>query len=126
MNYYKNADYTVKNDIVRKNGRVYDDNIYSFDIETTSVFLSAKNEISDFDYSKKPENYTDLDKIGFMYIWQFSINSDVYYGRTVPELIEFLTALKKNIIATKIVYVHNLGFEFQFLRNFIDDFDVFA
>ena len=126
MNYYKNADYTVKNDIVRKNGRVYDDNIYSFDIETTSVFLSAKNEISDFDYSKKPEYYTDLDKIGFMYIWQFSINSDVYYGRTVPELIEFLTALKKNIIGTKIVYVHNLGFEFQFLRNFIDDFEVFA
>lgn len=126
MNYYKSADYTVENDLVRKNGRVYDDNIYSFDIETTSVFLSAKNEISDFDYSKKPEYYTDLDKIGFMYIWQFSINSDVYYGRTVPELIEFLTALKKNIIGTKIVYVHNLGFEFQFLRNFIDDFDVFA
>ena len=54
MNYYKNADYTVKNDIVRKNGRIYDDNIYSFDIETTSIFLSAKNDIIDFDYSKKP------------------------------------------------------------------------
>ena len=126
LNYYKSADYIIKNDIVRKNGRIYDDNIYSFDIETTSIFLSAKNDIIDFDYSKKPEYYADFDKIGFMYIWQFSINSDVYYGRTVPELIEFLTALKKNIIATKIVYVHNLGFEFQFLRNFIDDFEVFA
>ena len=126
MNYYKSSEYTVKNDIVKKNGRVYDDNIYTFDIETTSVFLSSKNAVSDFDYSKKPEYYTDLEKIGFMYIWQFSINSDVYYGRTVPELIEFLTALKKNIIGTKIVYVHNLGFEFQFLRNFINDFDVFA
>ena len=126
MNYYKSSEYTVKNDIVKKNGRVYDDNIYTFDIETTSVFLSSKNAVSDFDYSKKPEYYTDLEKIGFMYIWQFSINSDVYYGRTVPELMEFLTALKKNIIGTKIVYVHNLGFEFQFLRNFINDFDVFA
>lgn len=55
---------------------------------------------------------------GTMYIWMFGINDKVYYGRTYKELyyflnrIEFYTTYEK-----KIVYVHNLAFEFNWLRN---------
>ena len=126
MIYYKDGDYTVQNVLVNRRGRLYDDNIYTLDIETTSIFEDQDGHIIDFNYKKKPDFYKDLNKMGFMYVWQFSINADVYYGRTWPEFVEFLTALKSNIQGRMIIYVHNLGFEFQFLRNVIDDFEVFA
>ena len=48
-----------------------------------------------------------------MYIWMFSINKDVYYGRTWDEFIEFLNRLELFNDKKKIVFVHNLSFEFQ-------------
>ena len=126
MTFYEDFDYSkIENCPVFSAGRVYDNNIYTFDIETTSVF-SRDGQTFLFDASKKPDYYKDCDKCGFMYIWQFSINSDVVYGRTWEQFTDFLTALKNNILGELIIYVHNLAFEFQFLRNVITDFEVFA
>jgi hypothetical protein len=126
MVYYKDFNYTIKTKVYRERGKFYDDNIYTFDIETTSVYVFPDGRSEIFDFQKEPKYYDEAEKCGFMYIWQFSINDKVVYGRTWEEFIEFFTALSKNIVGTFFIYVHNLAFEFQFLRNVIKDFTVFA
>lgn len=59
----------------------------------------------------------------------FGINDTIYYGRTWEELYNFLEKIEiftysQNV--TKIVYVHNLAFEFQFLRNIFNFKNVLA
>lgn len=85
--------------------------VASFDIETTS-------------YSKDDED------IAFMYIWQFAIEDVVIYGRTWEQYFEFIEKLKNigNITPETqlIIWVHNLSFEFQFIRKLIEWQKVFA
>ena len=52
-----------------------------------------------------------------MYIWMFSINEEVYYGRTWEELKSFLMRLDYYNNSKKIVFIHNLAFEFQYLKS---------
>ena len=56
-------------------------------------------------------------KCSCMYIWMFGINDTVYYGRTWNEFKDFIKLLDKNVSELKYVYVHNLGFEFQYLKS---------
>ena len=124
MTYYKNFDYSkLKFSIYTHFQKLYDDNIYSFDLETTSVFYDG-TRIFKFDYNLSNEAYSCFEPLGYMYIWQFSINENVIFGRTWNEFIEFLTALTQKSYGIIIIYVHNLAFEFQFLRNVINDFEV--
>ena len=85
--------------------------VSSFDIETTS-------------YSKDGED------IAFMYIWQFALENYVIYGRTWEEYFNFMDKLKDvgNISSEQqlIIWVHNLPFEFQFIRKMIEWKKVFA
>ena len=73
----------------------------AFDIETSSF-------------------YQDGEKVGIMYEWTFGIFGAVVIGRTWEEFEVFMAALAKelNLNSRKrlIVYVHNLAYEFQFLR----------
>lgn len=85
--------------------------VASFDIETTS-------------YSSNGED------MAFMYIWQFSIENYVIYGRTWEEYFDFIDNLQKvGDVSSKqnlIIWVHNLSFEFQFIRKMIEWSKVFA
>ncbi|WP_457848403.1 hypothetical protein, partial [Staphylococcus aureus] len=78
-----------------------------FDIETTSY--------------KQGE-----DKAAFMYIWMIGIghNTGVYYGRTWEELknLCLFLQLELNLSESRrlVIYVHNLGYEFQFMRKYFD------
>lgn len=127
MIYYKDANYNIIPKLVKRKGKYYDDNIYTFDIETTSIIYNSETGKSFiYDKTKDPEYYEKLDKYGYMYIWQFSINDMVVYGRTWNEFIELLTVLKNLYYGIKIIYVHNLGFEFSFMKNYFDDFKIFA
>ena len=97
----------------------YSDVIYTFDIETTSLFRH-RDKWGVFDYSKPIDYYQDTEKAGIMYVWMFGIENTVYYGRRWSEFVTILKTLAhKNI--TKIIYVHNLSFEFGFLINIILD-----
>lgn len=84
-----------------------------FDIETTSHKIEET-------------------KVAFMYIWQFGIGygNPVYYGRTWEEFIHLCEILRDHfeLGAGKVlpVYVHNLGYEFQFMRKHFKHWDVFA
>ena len=103
----------------------YCDDILTFDIETTSCYLTPDGKIEMYDYNKSEAYYRECEKIGFMYIWQFAINDFVMYGRTweqFGELLEILASYEINFT----IWVHNLGFEFQFLRNCVEFERVFA
>lgn len=85
----------------------------AFDIETTSTYF--QNE-----------------KFAFMYVWLFGLGygNTTYYGRTWGEFVEFCHILQEkfNLFEQQklIVYVHNLGYEFQFMRKYFDWVDVFS
>lgn len=126
MIYYKN--YKYHNPIILgRKGKKVDNNIYSFDIETTSYIKLNGNIYNPNcyeDFTQKEKDNSEFYSI--MYIWMFSINDVVYYGRTWDELKEFWTMLDEYIPQKKIVFIHNLSYEFQFLRSQFDFKDVFA
>ena len=83
----------------------------SFDIETTSI-----------EPPKVGDKYV-FQPYGFMYQWQFCIDEKVVFGRTWEEFQTFLECLRQqlDVSDTKklVVYIHNLAFEFQFMKEFI-------
>ena len=102
-------------DILGKKKKI-DNTIYTFDIETTSYLVLDGKVISARDYPKlSDEEQEACTKQACMYVWQFSINDQVYYGRTWKEFVSFLDLLEANDDTRKLVFVHNLSFEFQAL-----------
>ena len=84
-----------------------------FDIETSSMKV-------------------DGEKFAFMYVWLFGLGygKPVYYGRTWEEFSEFCKDLSSNFGLNEQnilpVYVHNLGYEFQFMRKYFNWVNVFS
>lgn len=93
----------------RHNERKYKDLFCAFDIETTN------------DYSINQ---------AFMYIWQFQIEDDTIIGRTWDEYLLFCDRICSQLRDNEylMVYVHNLSFEFSFLKGIyqFDPEEVFA
>ena len=69
-------------------------------------------EVSSFYYNEK--------KCASMYIWQFGVGDIITYGRTWDQFTTFIHMISKilclNTDRRLIVYVHNLSYEFQFIR----------
>lgn len=118
----------------KKNKKPVSDTIYTFDIETCSLFNFEELRIEKdglyfdscwkvFDYSKPKKEYLDIDKIAIPYIWQFSIEDTVYYGR---EFMDFENVLKEiaDPSLTKVIWVHNLSYEFGFLPNILRKYTI--
>lgn len=97
----------------------YDNTIYTFDIETTSYLILNGKQLNTKEYLKlNKQDKENVKAMATMYIWQFGVNDVIYYGRTWRELYLFLQRLEWfGTDKKKIVFVHNLSFEFQFLRN---------
>lgn len=59
-------------------------------------------------------------KAGTMYIWQFGIYGKVCFGKTWSEFLQFINMVKLimrlNSETRLCIYVHNLQFEFQWIR----------
>lgn len=85
----------------------YIDTVTAFDIETTLIKKYRQS---------------------VMYIWQFQINNTTVIGRTWEDFQRFYERLNKAIPedAMMVVYVHNLSYEFQFLKSIIPVDSVFA
>ena len=96
----------------------FDSTIYTFDIETTSYIVYNGEVKAGIYYDQlTTEEKENIYKGACMYIWQFGINDAIYYGRTWQEFEEFLKRLEKVSPYRKFVFVHNLAFEFQFLKS---------
>ena len=65
-----------------------------------------------------------------MYIWQFQYDDNVtIYGRTWDEFRQFIKQLNDTLgDDTLVVWIHNLSYEFQYLKSVLDfgDDDIFA
>lgn len=83
----------------------------AFDIETSSTYIEDE-------------------KTAFMYVWAFGFADEVFYSRTWGEFIELLTRISTlwelGGKRKAIVYVHNLSYEFQFMRKYLTWEKVFA
>ena len=117
MKYYKELNKGILRSYDIKSYRDYKKIHYlnvasAFDIESTSTEV-------------------DGEKRAFMYLWAFGLDSskEVYYGRTWNEFLELALLLRQayNLSSRKrlVVYVHNLAYEFQFMRKYFQWFEVF-
>ena len=117
-NYYKPAEIDVVFDLIKPylqigNGKIEYYNIpVAFDIETTSFYESGE-------------------KHAIMYEWSFAIFGVCIIGRTWEEFATMLKSLAEKLGLTVkkrrlLIYVHNLAFEFQFFRKWLDVIKVFA
>ena len=88
----------------------------TFDIETTTYVMSIIDNEPQYN--------------AFMYQWQFCIDDKVIMGRTWDTFLELLEKLRNGLGLSHnhyfVIYVHNLPFEFQFFRNFVNISTVFA
>lgn len=115
-----------KSDIKGKRKK-FDNTIYTFDIETSSYLILDNKLIPACNYLELNEK--ERERCIYqanMYLWQFGINDTVYYGRTWEEFRLFLNKLESNVSELKYVFVHNLTFEFQFLKSVFHFSDVSA
>ena len=91
--------------------------VFAFDIETTS-------------FTDKPTKENPNEKRSIMYIWQLAINGRVITGRTWNEFIycihHIAEVLQTDNAHRVIIYVHNLAFEFQYIRKMFEWRKVFA
>ena len=105
---------------------IVNDDIMCFDIETSSAFLHKDSDTLEPYTGKSQKYYRKCKKFALCYIWQFSINDNVFYGRTLEDFADFLHELEFYEPHKKIIYVHNLAFEFAFLINVLKFDYVFA
>ena len=105
---------------------IVNDDIMCFDIETSSGFLHKDSNTIEPYSGKSKKYYEDCKKFAICYVWQFSINDNVFWGRTLEDFKDFLQELEYYEPHKKIVYIHNFSFEFQFLINVLQFDYVFA
>ena len=83
----------------------------TFDIESTSVMINDEPR-------------------AFMYHWQCCIDHKVIFGRTWEEFLELIIFLEERLELNEnkrlVCYVHNLAFEFQFIKDFLQPEELFA
>lgn len=121
MLYYNNKEFinalpkVLKKDFKgNSKGEYFYNHPVSFDIETSSFYS----------HDEKHE------KTAIMYIWQFCIDDLVVIGRTWQEFqalmirLTFMLGLDEN--HKMVIYVHNLSYEFQFIRKLFKWSKVFA
>lgn len=107
--------YDIEYEVIRNNKKIEYINLEcGFDIETTSTYTSEGK------------------KFAFMYVWTFGLKDENYiiHGRTWEEFISLCEDLQEHFNLSEnrrlICYVHNLGFEFQFMRKYFEWVDVFS
>lgn len=93
-----------------RNGLTYIASPATFDIESTTID------------GEKPD--------AFMYHWQFCLNGKVCFGRTWEEWLNFMhnlgVALELAANKVLVIYVHNLAYEFMFMKDFLHIESLFA
>lgn len=83
----------------------------AFDIETSSI---SRGDM----------------KMGVAYLWQYNLNGVIIYGRSLEDYVVFCSLLVDTLHLSDsvrlVTYVHNLGYEFQWIRNYFGWEQVFA
>lgn len=124
MIYWRLYDFNnIKPKKVKHKREFYDDNIYCFDIETSSAYVKNNRLIHPTQYHKRKKDETP---VSICWIWQMCLNGVTVYGRTLEEFAIFVQNLNDYLGVKPIIYVHNLSFEFMFASNVFNWTKVFA
>ena len=83
--------------------------ILTFDIEVSSAWRTDSGKMIGYKPGKSAEYWNALDKFSLPYIWQFSFNETVYYGREIEDFKKVLDDLPSDVMFK--IWVHNLSYE---------------
>lgn len=101
----------------------YCNSILTFDIEVSSAWLE-NGKVIGYTKGKSADYWNNLQALALPYIWQFSCDGTVYYGRELWDFEKVLEDIPSDLHC--IIWVHNLSYEFMFLSNFLTWDNVFA
>ena len=104
--------------------QTYCDDIFAFDIETTSGWINEHGNIIGYKKGKSAEYWNNLEAVALCYLWQFSVNDTVYYGREIETFINVINDIPEDVHI--IIWIHNASFEVHFLMNIFDDLELFC
>ena len=111
----------------KKNGKSpitkYCNSIMTFDIEVSSAWLEH-GKVIPYRKGESADYWNNLQPLALCYIWQFSCDGVVYYGRELRDFLKVLDDLPHDVEI--IIWVHNLSYEFHFLTNILTWDSVFA
>lgn len=97
--------------------------VYSHKVHYLNIPISFDIETSSF--------YEGVAKKAIMYIWTCNVNGTTFIGRTWKQFTQLLDIMSEVFELIKynkrcLIYVHNLEYEFQFMRKWFDWHDIFA
>jgi len=98
--------------------------IFTFDVENTNAWLNDDGEVIGYEQGHNADYWNSKTALSLVYIWQFSYNNIVFYGRELEEFLCVLDDLPKEPDIQ--IFVHNLDHELCFLRNILTVKDIFA
>ena len=102
---------------------IYNNSILTFDIEVTSAWIK-NGKIIGYRKNEDAQYWNELEPVSLCYIWQFSCDGKVYYGRELRDFLKVLNDIPKDY--NTIIWVHNLSYEFMFLSNILTWKSIFA
>lgn len=110
-------------ELKKRKAKGFCNSIMVLDIEVTSAWLK-EGEVIGYEIGHDAEYWNDLEPLALPYIWQFSCDGEVYYGREWRDFLHVLDDLPTNVEC--IIWVHNLSYEFQFLCDLLHWKSIFA
>ena len=113
-----NYPYTLRIQTSHKKGgsdkkRILCEDIFTFDIETTSFFYDLDKKPFLYQAGNDPEYWNGIYSGALPYVWQFGINDKYYYGRDIEDFYKLLDDFPEDMHVR--IAVHNLPFEWHFL-----------
>lgn len=93
--------------------QIYCEDIFTFDIETTSFFYDDDLTPVMYEPGHAPEYYNDMYAGALPYMWQFGINDRYYYGRDIKDFKKVLDDFPPDMRVR--IGIHNLPFEWHFI-----------
>ena len=101
----------------------------SFDIETSSFYRDENGDTYTYEQVSKLDK-SKFEKCSCMYVWQFGINGYVIVGRTWDEFTKMMQTVSETLNLSAnvrlICFIHNLSYEFQFIRKLFEWERVFS
>lgn len=114
----------ILNPVVKRTKRgeeLYNDTIYTFDIEVTSLF-KINGAWRVFDYNIPASSYRDIEKASCVYACMLGVEDNIYLFRDFSLFEDILKYLKQKDGYRNIIYIHNMAYEFQFMRMFLNKY----
>lgn len=101
------------------------DDIFTCDTENSTGWLDDEGNIIKYHRCMTDDYWNSLTPVCVNYIWMFSFNDIIYYGRYAFELKAMLDRFPDDVHI--IIYVHNLAYDYaSVLKNIYPSFRVFA